>query len=260
MNKEKPTKDSFVDLIASTWDDCYGEKDTDAVDFYLKQFSAERPLTGSTLDVGCGTGRFLIPLLEKGYNGIGLDQSEEMLAILHKKAEAINKTAETSNATIQDFAGPGNFDGIVAFFLIFYLHQKGELADFFAKAHSLLAPGGVLFFNTYNPIALWQLSQWKFTETYKFGDGAGRVEYTFTPEDYLRAKANMEDYRLISKAGACNFAYESRKVRFYTMTELSLMLEKAGFTDIAHHTSLYGTPVTEDTTQGYVLFTVARKS
>jgi SAM-dependent methyltransferase len=259
MNAKNAPEDSFIDLIATTWDDCYGEKDMAAVDFYLRQFSAERPLLGSTLDIGCGTGRFLIPLLEKGFDGIGLDQSQEMLSILRRKAKKINKTAEIRNMTIQDFHESAKFDGIVAFFLIFYLSLGNELQSFFEKACSLLVPGGVIFFNSYNPYALWQLTQWKFTEMYKFGDGAGRVEYTFTSEDFLRGKAKMEDYRLINKSGVCNFSYESRKVRFYTMTELTLMLEKAGFVSVSHYTDLQGDPIADDAKQGYVLYTVARK-
>jgi ubiquinone/menaquinone biosynthesis C-methylase UbiE len=37
------------------------------------------------LDIGCGTGYTMIPLLEKGYNTTGLDISEEMINVLGKK-------------------------------------------------------------------------------------------------------------------------------------------------------------------------------
>src|SRR5690554_5841139 len=40
------------------------------------------------LDLGCGTGNILIPLLEKGYFVDGLDLSDEMLTITKEKCEA----------------------------------------------------------------------------------------------------------------------------------------------------------------------------
>jgi 2-polyprenyl-3-methyl-5-hydroxy-6-metoxy-1,4-benzoquinol methylase len=39
---------------------------------------------GSILEPMCGTGRFLLPLFEEGFNIHGFDASEHMLEALHK--------------------------------------------------------------------------------------------------------------------------------------------------------------------------------
>lgn len=41
---------------------------------------------GPILELGCGTGRILLPLLEKGYPAFGLDQDADMLAVLKEKS------------------------------------------------------------------------------------------------------------------------------------------------------------------------------
>jgi SAM-dependent methyltransferase len=47
------------------------------LDFYLEYTGAA---TGKTLELGCGTGRVLIPMASAGYEIVGLDLSEYMLA------------------------------------------------------------------------------------------------------------------------------------------------------------------------------------
>ena len=55
------------------------------VKFYV-DFAVESE--GAVLDIGCGTGRILIPTARAGVNITGLDKSEEMLDICHKKLES----------------------------------------------------------------------------------------------------------------------------------------------------------------------------
>lgn len=62
---------------------------------------------GPVLELGCGTGRILIPVAKAGINITGLDKSEEMLNICRRKLE--NELPETRNrvklvhADISDF-------------------------------------------------------------------------------------------------------------------------------------------------------------
>lgn len=252
-------RSSFNDMIAETWDYFYGDRDNAAVDFYLRQFSNQRPLQNETLDVGCGTGRFLIPLLERGYRGIGIDHSKTMVDLLKEKAKQAGVSPTVLNINVEDFEPQNQFDGIVAFYFVFYLRLKDEIESFFKTAYDLLASGGVIFFNNYNAFDMWKSDQWTATHTYKFEDGFGRVEYTFIPENSLMGLAEMSDFRLVSKAGIFTSGYDTRKVRFYTMTELTLMLEKAGFENVRNYIDLEGTPATESTRCHGAVFTVARK-
>src|SRR5216683_225689 len=46
------------------------------------------PRPGRLLDLGCGTGRLLIPFAQRGYRVLGVDLSAEMLAVAGAKAAA----------------------------------------------------------------------------------------------------------------------------------------------------------------------------
>jgi SAM-dependent methyltransferase len=71
-------------------EDSYGEDnlydvnitDTSDFGFYL---SLAKQCNGKVLDVGCGTGRVLRELLKAGYDAVGVDLSEEMLAVAKLK-------------------------------------------------------------------------------------------------------------------------------------------------------------------------------
>src|SRR5687767_3887443 len=52
------------------------------------------PVPGRLLDLGCGTGRLLVPLAGKGYRAVGVDLSHEMLAVAREKAAAAGVTVD----------------------------------------------------------------------------------------------------------------------------------------------------------------------
>lgn len=48
---------------------------------YRGKFTAGRYERGKNFDVACGTGNVTLPLVQKGYDLIGVDLSEEMLTV-----------------------------------------------------------------------------------------------------------------------------------------------------------------------------------
>lgn len=77
--------------------------------------------------------------------------------------------------------------------------------------------------------------------------------------DYIRGIAEMQEYSMVSKDGVPRFDYKTRHVRFYTMTELQLLLEDVGFSDVRTFSGLVENPVREEDLRGYSLYTTARK-
>src|SRR5262245_46250622 len=61
---------------------------------------------GPVLDVGCGTGRVLMPLLRDGVDIDGLDAHSPMLERLREKAAAIGKRPRLVRADMRDFTMP----------------------------------------------------------------------------------------------------------------------------------------------------------
>lgn len=76
--------------FAYFYDELNGEADYEALYTYVRARLEDHGLeTGIVADLGCGTGDLTLMLTQAGYDMIGVDQSEEMLAVLREKAEEL---------------------------------------------------------------------------------------------------------------------------------------------------------------------------
>ena len=79
--------------FAYFYDELNGEADYDALYTYIKgQLRTHGVPNGIVADLGCGTGDLTLMLAQAGYDMIGIDQSEEMLAVLREKADQLGLT------------------------------------------------------------------------------------------------------------------------------------------------------------------------
>jgi SAM-dependent methyltransferase len=126
----------------------------------LEKYGLDGP--GWALDVGCGTGRALEPLLVRGWQVVGCDVSSGMLAEAEHKfgsqARLLNLDARSLPSIA---AGPGGLEG-EAFQLILllndvvnYLVEDGDLEKVFAGTERNLSPGGLAMFDA-NTLLLFQ--------------------------------------------------------------------------------------------------------
>lgn len=84
------------------------------VSFYVEEASM---VGGQVLELGCGTGRVLIPVAEAGVSVVGLDNSPSMLEALRMKSESITDEARMRIRLVEDdmrtFALDCKFDLII---------------------------------------------------------------------------------------------------------------------------------------------------
>jgi len=73
----------------------------DALQCYLRYAEEAK---GPILEPMCGTGRFLIPLLKKGYAVTGFDYSPDMLKACRKKCKELGLTTTLLEATFETFS------------------------------------------------------------------------------------------------------------------------------------------------------------
>jgi SAM-dependent methyltransferase len=95
------------------------------------------------LEVGAGTGRISLPLLERGAHLIGCDLSLPMLRRLRAKHAGV--PLAQADATRLPFAG-GSFDGLLT---IHVLHLVGGWREALREFARVLRPGGV-YLNSWN--------------------------------------------------------------------------------------------------------------
>jgi len=101
---------------------------------------------GKTLDVGCGAGRVTIPLFERGYQIIGMDYAQNMIAA----ARAINRAIDyrVGNILSTPFADQ-EFDNIIfSFNGLMLLDTYEDRLSAAKEIHRILKKTGVFIFTT----------------------------------------------------------------------------------------------------------------
>src|SRR3954467_14914029 len=113
----------------------------------IEAIALEHGLRGSRLlDVGCGTGKSFLPMLERGYDVTAFDISPAMVA--RARAAAAGTGAEVLVADVRELPPLGRFDLATALddALNYMLSDEELLAAFTALALNL-RPGGLLVFD-----------------------------------------------------------------------------------------------------------------
>ena len=107
---------------------------------------------GPILDLGCGTGRILVPLAEEGLDVIGLDASPEMLAICRKKLGSGSENVRLVQGDIRRFDLNERFSMIlIPGFSIQLLLEEDDLDACLKACLAHLKPGGQVIIPTYLP-------------------------------------------------------------------------------------------------------------
>lgn len=97
------------------------------------------------LDVGCGTGKSFLPMLERGWEVTACDISPAMLELARAKA---GDDARLSVADMRELPVFGEFDLVWALDdAVNYLLSGEELREALSGMRSNLAPGGLLMFD-----------------------------------------------------------------------------------------------------------------
>jgi SAM-dependent methyltransferase len=97
------------------------------------------------LDVGCGTGKSFLPMLERGWEVTACDISPSMLELARAKAGG---AAQLSVADMRKLPRFGEFDLVWALDdAINYLLSGEELGEALSGMRANLAPGGLLMFD-----------------------------------------------------------------------------------------------------------------
>ncbi len=93
------------------------------IGFYLKEAKKAK---GPVLEVACGTGRILLPLLEAGIDIEGFDISEKMLSVLKKKAKQKGLKANVKKSDMRSFKSRKKYDLIFVPYRSFLHIEKSE--------------------------------------------------------------------------------------------------------------------------------------
>jgi SAM-dependent methyltransferase len=111
--------------------------------------------TGPVLELGCGTGRLLLPLARLGHRVVGVDNSEAMLAIAREKVAGESTVVQARVALQQGDVGDVRLDdrfglALTAYNMVMHL-APADLTACLIGLRRRLKPGGALFIDVDNP-------------------------------------------------------------------------------------------------------------
>ncbi len=105
------------------------------------------------LDLGCGTGNFSIKLAEKGCQVLGVDISQEMLAIAREKAEAKGLAIDFRQMDLMDLnLNDGEFDLALTVTAFEFIE---DIEGAFREIYRTVRPGGRILIGTINKDSAW---------------------------------------------------------------------------------------------------------
>jgi SAM-dependent methyltransferase len=123
----------------------------------LLEFGGIKP-DQRVLEIGCGMGRYTIPLLRRRYNVEGIDLSSDQLDRLRGHAPDLDPLLHCGDVANPPASLHGPFDAVIGFFVLHHVH---DLERVMCGVAPLLRPGARLAFlepNPYNPLYYAQIT------------------------------------------------------------------------------------------------------
>ncbi len=225
------------------------------IPFYV---DCARQAGGKVLELGCGTGRIVIPTATAGCEVVGVDASVNMLARcrekLARRPAAVQKRARLVQGSMTDFNLDERFALITAPFRSFHhlLHAEEQL-DCLRAVHRHLAPGGrfVLDFFHTNPIYLHDPSFREEREEFgevQLPDGRS-FRRAWRIAAYRRAEQINEIefiYYVTHADGTKERIVEPFPLRYFFRFEVEHLLARAGFRLAALYGDFDRSPLRDD--------------
>jgi SAM-dependent methyltransferase len=239
---------------------------TDDVDFYVAR---AREARGPVLELGCGTGRILIPSALAGAEITGLDLSDLMLAACRRKAEALPAQARSRVTLVEGsmtaFDLGRRFALITIPFRAFsHLITVDEQLACLRCVHRHLEPEGLLIFDVFEPRLdrildpKWREEQEDFPEA-PLPDGRTVRRTSRDPGVNFGAQTIQVEfhYYIRDAAGNVSDLQENFPLRYYFRHELEHLLVRSGFELVARYGAFDRSPLTDEPRE---MIVTARKS
>lgn len=214
------------------------------------------------LDVGCGTGRLLIPLLAEGIDIDGTDISPDMLAYVDAAAKRVGRTTNLAAAANHELDLERRYRTVIACGTFGIGGSREQDLEALRRMHRHLVPGGTLVLDQH---LAYDRSE---AEWLRWLPGHGFTSEPWPDQGERRRAADGDEFELAARISTFD-ALESRlsmdmRARLwrdgtmlaeeigsldeclYLVPEIRLMLGTAGFRDVTVQSAYTGQPATAD--------------
>lgn len=213
----------------------------------LQKYGIENDLV---LDLGCGTGTLTELLAKEGYDMIGIDYSQEMLARAMEKRDESGLQILYLLQDMREFELYGTVKAIVSVCdSLNYLLEEEDVIETFRLVNNYLDPKGLFIFD--------------FNTVYKYKEVIGdatiaenREDCSFIWENYYHEEDEINEYEVtffIKEGELFRRFEETHYQRGYTPQQMKDFLAKAGLEFVMMADSDTGKEVTSESERIYMI-------
>jgi SAM-dependent methyltransferase len=221
----------YSKILSEYYDLAYPDIEEKELSFWLKHL---QPTRGTALEIGCGTGRILIPLLRKGIRIIGIDASGDMLNRCRSKCKQLGLKTQLRRQSMATFSLTCNLsfvfipDGTFGF-----AATDGEVVKTLTNIYNHLLPGSSFMFD----VLLHRRD--------KRYDTGWQGDWKQLDDSLVYAKRYLTEYDLNTRIQTRLIIIEKfvdgslvgseenlGRLRHYEIAEIHQFLQKVGFQDI----------------------------
>ena len=207
--------ETYGEAFSEVYDDLYQEADPKAIEI-LADLAGLSP----ALELGIGTGRYALPLQEKGVCVHGVDASPAMLRRLQAKPRG--NEIQTTMGSFSETPISGSFSLVyVVFNTIFALLTQEEQVRCFKNVARLLSPGGCFLIEAFIPDLLHYDGREEMRRSY-FENG--RMQIDITNVNLYQQQIHI-NHVILTTSGPQVLPV---KMRFAFPAELDLIAQLAG--------------------------------
>lgn len=204
----------------------------DELNFYLSYAEKGKKI----LEPLCGSGRFLVPFLEKGFKISGMDLSGKMLEKLKQKAP----NAQVIQADMIEYTSTEKFDYIfISSGSVSLFTDISFCKDILRKLKELLTPGGKFVFAVDTVMdRCADDSDYKFSITVKTKEG---FDLILKNKNYYDEKSQTQFspgiYELYNGKNLLQSEHMNFQTHLYKFNEMEQYLKEVGFTTITTYST-----------------------
>lgn len=225
-------KNHYFDFLAGWYDRLLDNEGLD-IEYYSKAIGSK---SRKVLELACGTGRLIIPLIKSGHAVDGIDISPDMLRICREKLKRENLDANLYEQDIVSFNIDRTYDDIfIAGGSFCMISDIDEALQCLTGIIDHLNPGGRLIMDLFNPLESHKNDDEKIPKVIRTAAEGNKkvVCYALTDMDvYEQILKGSYKYELFIDDVLQNELIDEFVMRWYGKYEFKLLLEKAGFSNI----------------------------
>ena len=223
---------TFGSAYSDAYDLLYSDKDykaeCDVIETLFHRYS-KIPVS-TILDLGCGTGSHAFALSSRGYDVVGIDRSEGMLAVAQQRLRNEKGKVRFQQGDIRTIDPGQQFDAaLIMFAVLGYQVENNDVLSALQTARRNLKPGGLLLFDIwYGPAVLRERPSDRVkvipTKTGKIlRVASGELDVAHHTCDVRFRLWKLVEGQVVTEIE------ETHRMRYFFPLELSLFLSCSGF-------------------------------